>query len=75
MRRAGRLTAAGFVAGAVAASLATPLLGQFLFGVGGSEPFIFGAVGLILGVTTVLASAIPARRAARLDPLQALRTE
>jgi predicted permease len=75
VRRAGRLTAAGFLAGGVAAILATPLLGQFLFGVGGSEPFIFGAVGLILGVTTVLASAIPARRAARLDPLQALRTE
>ena len=72
VRRAGRLTAAGFGAGALAALLATPLLGQFLFGVKGADPMIFGAVGLILAATTLLASAIPARRAARLDPLQAL---
>jgi predicted permease len=75
VRRAGRLTAAGFGAGALAAVLATPLLGQFLFGVKGADPLILGAVALILAATTLLASAIPARRAARLDPLQALRSE
>jgi putative ABC transport system permease protein len=73
--RAGRLTAAGFALGAAAAVVATPLLGQFLFGVGAAEPLIFGGVAVILAATTLLASAIPARRAARLDPLQALRSE
>ena len=75
VRRAGRLTAAGFCAGALAAMLATPLLGEFLFGVGAAQPLIFAVVAVILAATTLFASAIPARRAARLDPMQALRSD
>jgi putative ABC transport system permease protein len=65
----------GAAAGLLGALAATPVLRSALFGVGPADPITLAAItGLILGVGT-LACYLPARRAARLDPLEALRHE
>ncbi|HEX9875851.1 MAG TPA: hypothetical protein VGC50_04285 [Gammaproteobacteria bacterium] len=57
-----------------AASRAPRGLASFLFGVTPTDPATFAAAGLLLIVTT-LASYVPARRAASVDPMSALRIE
>jgi len=75
LRRGLLLTLCGIVIGLVGASFATRLLSGFLFGVTTTDPTTFVAVSLLMGVIAVLASYIPARRATKVDPLIALRTE
>jgi predicted permease len=75
MRRAAVVAAGGFVAGALAAILVTPLLSRFLFGVRGTDPATYAVVGAVLLTATLFASWLPARRGARMDPLAALRSE
>jgi ABC-type lipoprotein release transport system permease subunit len=73
-----RLALAGIVIGVAAALMVTRLLSSFshlLYGVGASDPVTFSAVSLMLTGVAVLACYIPARRAARLDPMIALRHE
>ncbi|HZT72381.1 MAG TPA: ABC transporter permease [Terriglobales bacterium] len=65
----------GLAAGAVAAWFAGRLLARFLFGVSPADPLTFAAVALLLLAVAVLACWLPARRAARVDPVQALRCE
>jgi predicted permease len=60
--------------GAVAAG-GSRLLGGFLFGVEPLDPATFAAAGLALGVVALAASYVPARRATRVDPVQALRAD
>jgi putative ABC transport system permease protein len=70
-----KLVLTGLVLG-VAASLAlTHLMAGFLYGVTATDPLTFIAVGLLLIAVGVVAGYFPARRAARVDPMVALRSE
>ena len=65
----------GLVAGLVGGLGLTRLLGNLLFGVSATDPWTFALVALTLAGVTALASSVPARRAARVDPIQVLRIE
>ena len=71
----GRLIAIGIVIGTAGAWFATPLLKQFLFGVEPNDPMTIGVAGATLVIGALLAGLLPARRAAGLEPLVALRED
>ncbi len=73
LKRGGRLLGIGVVLGAVVALLGTRLLATLLVGVSTSDVGIYLLVGGLLVVIGVVAAYLPARRAARLDPVRALR--
>jgi predicted permease len=75
VREAAILAGAGIVAGAIVALAATRLIQGFLFQVGASDPVVFVAVSALLLAAALAASYLPSRRAMRVDPLIALRTE
>ena len=67
-----RLTAAGIVIGAVAAVVLTRLMGNLLYKVSPRDPIAFGTAFVILIVVALIACFLPAWRATRIDPVQAL---
>jgi predicted permease len=69
------LAAIGLGAGLAGSWWLTRLLSSLLFGVTPSDPVTFIAVSILLVVVAILASSIPAWRAARVDPIAALRCE
>ena len=73
--QAGVLIAAGVAAGMAGALLLTRFLGKLLYGVKPDDPSTFAAVALTLSVVALFASYIPARQAAKIDPMVALRCE
>ena len=75
LRQAGRLTAIGTTVGAALAIGASLLLQSLLIGLTPVDPIAFGAAMSILAGVTMVASMVPARRAARMDPMRALRAE
>jgi len=70
-----RVVAAGLLAGLAASAVATRLLASALFGLRPGDPATFASVTAILFAAGIAASYLPARRAARIDPMKALREE
>jgi predicted permease len=75
LARALLLTLAGVGIGVALAAGAAQLIRAQLYGVSAADPLTYVAVVALLGMTTLLASAMPALRAARIDPMSALRSE
>ena len=75
VRSALLLTGIGVTIGVVAAAGLTQFMKSLLFGISPLDPFTYLAIPSILVSAAVLASYLPARRAAAVDPVEALRTE
>jgi predicted permease len=65
----------GTVLGLGLALVATRVLGRFLYGVGVNDPLTFLAIPVVLAAVALVAAWLPARKAARLDPVRALHSE
>lgn len=75
MREAAGMVLVGLIIGAVLAQLLAKTADSLLYGLSGRDPITLVAASGLLVVVALAASHVPARRAARLDPLQALREE
>ncbi|HUQ82651.1 MAG TPA: ABC transporter permease [Gemmatimonadaceae bacterium] len=75
LREGGVLAGAGVALGIVGALVASRVLASFLFGVTPNDPAVFVSVPLLLGLVALGACVIPARRASRVDPVVALRSD
>jgi putative ABC transport system permease protein len=69
------LTAIGIAIGLIAGAAVAQVLRSLLFGVSALDPVAFGGAALLFGAVSLAASYLPARRAARVDPMVALRAE
>jgi putative ABC transport system permease protein len=70
-----RLAMSGLVLGMLASVALTRFMAGFLYGVAATDSLTFVAVGLLLIAIALVAGYVPARRAAKVDPLIALRQE
>ncbi len=75
LRQGLRLVAIGLGAGLLGALALTRVMQKLLFGVSTTDPVVFGVIAVLLAAIAMLASYLPARRATRVDPLEALRYE
>jgi Acidobacterial duplicated orphan permease len=75
LRDAAKTTALGVGVGLLGAALLAGTLRSMLYGVGAHDPLTFVAAPAIIGVIALMAGAFPAARAARIDPLGAMRAE
>ena len=75
MKEAGWLAVAGIAIGLACAVAAATLMRGLLFGVRSWDVSTLIAVAVVLGASALLASYLPARRAASLDPVDVLRSE
>ena len=73
--RGALLGASGVALGVVGALALSRLMTSLLFGVTATDALTFGSIALLLTVISVLATYVPARRAAKMDPVEALRYE
>lgn len=75
MWQGGRLVVAGLALGAFAAFAVNSVVSKFLFGVGANDLVSYVGVSAVFGLVAVIATFVPAHRAAAIDPLIALRYE
>ena len=75
MRQGVELAAFGIAAGLIGAAALTRVMASLLFGVSATDALTFSAVAIALGAIAMLGAYIPARRAATVDPIVALREE
>jgi predicted permease len=75
MRQGLTLAAAGWAVGVLLAVAAAQTLAAQLYGISAGDPVAWGGAAVVLLAVAVLANALPARRAARIDPVVALRME
>jgi len=74
-RQGAWMAGVGLAAGLGAAAILTRFIASLLFGIGAVDPITFAAVPLLLAMMAAAAIFIPARRATRVDPMEALRQE
>jgi putative ABC transport system permease protein len=67
------LGSCGLAIGAAAALIATRALASMLFGVTPADPVTYGAIAIVVATVTLVASYVPARRAASVDPVIVMR--
>jgi putative ABC transport system permease protein len=72
---AARVLGIGIGVGLLAAALLTRALDSVLYGVGALDPLTFAAVPAVIALVGIVAGAVPAARAARVDPLESMRAE
>lgn len=75
LRKAGKLAGVGLVIGLVLAAGLARLVANLLVGVRPNDPIVFGGISVAIVVMAMAASWIPARHAAGVDPMEALRDE
>ena len=75
LRAGAKLAVAGVLIGAMVSYLTTPLLRDLLFQVAPRDTLTLAVVAELLGAIALLACYVPARRAMRADPTEALRTD
>lgn len=75
LKKGGSLLLMGLIIGLVGAFILTRIMSSLLFGVSATDPLIFAATTLLLAGVAMLSSYIPGRRAAKVNPMIALRTE
>ena len=75
LRKAANLGLIGTATGLVGCLAVTRLVASLLYRVSLSDPWTLGSASLLLVIVTILASWLPARRAAKIDPMEALRYE
>jgi len=75
LRQSFVLALGGSAAGLVVAAISGRVLRQFLFEVSPLDPLTFASVPVLMLLLALLAAWLPARRAAAIDPMKALRTE
>jgi len=75
LKEAGRLTGAGILAGLVSAIAIATLMRKLLFDIHTWDVSTLAGVAILLGASALLASYFPARRAASVNPVEALRAE
>jgi predicted permease len=75
LRQGAAVTAAGALVGLVAAFAGSRVIESLLYGIGPRDPVVFVTTTAVLVLVAVLACWLPARHAARLSPLEALRTD
>ena len=75
LRSAFAQVAIGLCIGLPIAMLVARYLAHQLYGVGRFDPFVLIAATIVLGVSALIAGLLPARRAASIEPVEALRME